>query len=165
MSATFPGCYGSLSIMEHNCMNRSTRWLLVVLLVFAGGMSGCGGRPETAQVRGKVLYKDGTVPTGGVCVVQFQPAADTSAEIRKAASSEIQPDGSFEAYTRKPGDGVFLGKYNVTFSVWKGPMEPVSLIADKYTKADTTPHTVEVEGDRDDLLFEIEPVRRGPRIP
>ena len=141
-------------------MYCSSRCWLVVLVLFAGcTILGCSGRPETAQVRGKVLYKDGKVPKGGVCVVQFQPAADSTAIIRKAASSEIRPDGTFEAYTRKPGDGVFLGKYNVTFAVWKGPMEPVSLIANKYTKADTTPYTVEIEGDRDDLSFEIEPAK------
>lgn len=145
--------------MEFNCMNCWTQWSLVVLTLFAGGLSGCGGRLATAQVRGKVVYKDGTVPKGGVCVVQFQPSADSPAKIRKAASGDVQPDGSFEAYTRKPGDGVFLGKYDVTFAVWKGPMEPVSLIADKYTTAATTPYTIEVEGDRDDLLFKIEPAR------
>ncbi len=133
-------------------------WLAVLVLFMGFSLSGCN-RPATAQVSGKVLYKDGTVPKGGVRTIQFQPMADTKAEIRKAASGEIQPDGSFKVYTRKPGDGIFLGKYAVTFSVWKGPMDPVSLVANKYTKAATTPIVVEIDGDRDDLMFEIDPAK------
>src|SRR5262245_23636231 len=87
--------------------------------------SGCHGGPAMAQVRGKVLYKDGSVPKGGVCAVNLMPTSASTAEVRKAASSKIGPDGSFELYTRIPGDGVYLGEYAVTFAVWKGPMEPV----------------------------------------
>lgn len=134
-------------------------WLTVLVLWLGCACIGCG-RPSTANVRGKVLYVDGAVPTGGVRIVQFQPTADTNAKVRKAASGEIQPDGSFEVYTRKPGDGIFLGKYAVTFSIWKGPMDPVSLVAHKYTKGDTTPFIVTIDGDRDDLLFKIEPAKR-----
>lgn len=132
------------------------RSLAVLALLIGPSLMGCSGRPATAQVSGKVLYKDGTVPKGGVCLVQFQPAADSQAEVRKAASGTIQSDGSFQVFTRKPGDGIFLGKYAVTFSIWKGPMEPVSFVDKKYTKAETTPFTVEIDGDRDDLLFEID---------
>jgi hypothetical protein len=124
---------------------------------------GCGGRPDAAQVSGKVLMKDGSAPQGGVRVVQFQPAKDTTAEIRKAASGEIQDDGSFVAYTRKPGDGVFLGKYDVTFSVWKGPMDSTSLIDPKFSRASTTPYHITVEDDIDDLKFELEPAPAGRR--
>jgi hypothetical protein len=126
--------------------------------MFVGVTVGCGGSPDTAQVSGKVLYKDGTVPRGGVCMVEFQPAADTSAKIRKPAKGEIREDGSFEAFTRKPGDGVFVGKYDVTFAVWKGAMEPVSLIDRKYTRASTTPYHVTIDDDVGDLQFEIEPL-------
>lgn len=137
------------------CFPRSFRfagWLLLV-----GSTWGCG-RSDMVQVSGQVLYKDGTVPKGGVCVVQFQPATDSPATIRKAASGEIREDGSFEAYTRKPGDGVIIGKYDVTFAVWKGPMQPVSLIDVKYTRAETTPYHITIDDDVSDLKFEIEPI-------
>jgi hypothetical protein len=65
------------------------------------------------DVRGKVLYKDGTVPRGGVAVVRLQPAEGTTAEVRQGATGAIGPDGSFEFYTRAPGDGVYGGKYDV----------------------------------------------------
>lgn len=131
--------------------------LVISVIVCIPIIMGCGGRSGTAQVSGKVVYKDGTVPKGGVCLVQFQPTADTTADIRKAASGNIESDGTFQVYTRKPGDGIFLGKYAVIFSVWKGPMEPISFVDQRYTKAETTPFIVEVVGDRDDLLFEIAP--------
>lgn len=133
-------------------------WFVVSLLSFVGAL-GCGGRSGTAQVSGRVLYKDGTVPSGGVCVVQFVPAGDSPAKIRKAASGEIQDDGWFEAYTRTPGDGVFLGKYDVTFAVWQGAMQPASLIDGKYTKASTTPYHITIDDDVSDLQFEIEPIQ------
>ncbi len=100
--------------------------------------------------------KDGSVPQGGVRVVQFVPAKDSTAEIRKGASGEIRDDGSFVAYTRKPGDGVLLGKYDVTFSVWKSPMDSTSLIDPKFSRASTTPHHITVTDDVDDLKFELE---------
>jgi hypothetical protein len=142
--------------MKASRFYRPALFLVSVLIV--GSALGCGGRPGTAQVSGKVLYKDGSVPQGGVCVVQFVPTADSPAKIRKAASGQIEKDGSFVAFTRKPGDGVFVGKYKVTFSVWEGHMQPVSLIVDKYTKPSTTPYHVTIDNDVSDLQFEIEPI-------
>jgi hypothetical protein len=124
----------------------------VLLLVL-----GCGDRRDAAEVSGSVLMKDGSVPQGGVRVVQFVPAKDSTAEIRKGASGEIRDDGSFVAYTRKPGDGVLLGKYDVTFSVWKSPMDSTSLVDPKFSRASTTPFHVTVENDIDNLKFELEP--------
>ncbi|TWT74531.1 hypothetical protein Pla123a_33540 [Posidoniimonas polymericola] len=143
--------------MNANHLKPSARLALALLLLAAApALLGCSGRPATAQVSGKVLYKDGSVPEGGVCLVQFQPTDDSTAEVRKAASGAIQPDGTFEVYTRKPGDGIFLGKYAVTFSIWKAPMEPISYVDAKFAKPETTPFVVDIDGDRDDLLFEID---------
>jgi len=122
-------------------------------------LAGCGRGAAKAQVSGKVLYKDGSVPKGGVCVVRFEPAADSPAEIRKTATGSIEADGSFQLSTQKPGDGIYLGKYNVTFAVWKAPREPVSLVKEIYTNPATTPYHVTVEDDMDDLSFEIEPLQ------
>jgi hypothetical protein len=127
---------------------------VVVLCIV--GIAGCDRGRATAQVRGKVLYKDGSAPEGGVRAIRFEPADDTTAKIRKAAAGQIERDGAFELFTRKPGDGVFLGKYVVTFTVWRGPRDPVSLIDEKYTSASTTPYAVTVEHDMDNLFFEIE---------
>lgn len=121
-------------------------------------IAGCGRRAGTAEVKGRVVFKDGTVPRGAVCVVRFQPAADSPAEIRKAATGDIEADGFFEAFTRKPGDGVFLGKYDVTFSVLgDGTDSNSSLIDQKYTKAASTPYHITIEDDVADLEFQLEP--------
>lgn len=129
--------------------------LLAIFAILA--LVGCDRGPATAQVSGNVKYKDGTVPKGGVCVVRFEPAEDTTAEIRKTATGNIEPDGSFKLSTKRPGDGVYLGSYNVTFAVWKGPRDPTSLIKEIYSNSATTPYHVTVDGDQSDLSFEIEP--------
>jgi hypothetical protein len=129
------------------------------LVVTSGtGFVGCQRKLETAQVRGKVIYKDGSVPQAPVRAVRFEPTATSSAKVRKAASGEIQDDGSFELCTRKPGDGVYLGEYAVTFSIYKSTLDPIPVIAQKYWTASTTPYKVTVDGDRDDFVFEIEPI-------
>jgi hypothetical protein len=137
------------------------RYSLLLLIPLSG--VGCSDRPDAAQVSGTVLMKDGSIPQGGVRVVQFVPAKDSTAEIRKGASGEIRDDGSFVAYTRKPGDGVFLGKYDVTFSVWKSAMDSTPLVDPKFSRASTTPFHVTVEDDVDNLKFELEPAPAGRR--
>ena len=94
-------------------------WVVVLPLIIVA--AGCSKGPAVFQVRGKVMYKDGSAPRGGVRVVRFEPTRDSSAERRRVASGQIETDGSFELFTRRPGDGVFPGEYNVTFTVWKGP--------------------------------------------
>lgn len=145
-------------------MESRVRFWLVLLTICSIGVAGCGRRSGTARVSGRVTFKDGTVPQGAVCVVRFQPASDSSAAIRKAASADIQKDGLFEAYTRNPGDGVFIGKYDVTFSVLQDVTSSASSLIDpKYTKAKTTPYHVTVDGNVDDLKFELEPIAAAPK--
>jgi hypothetical protein len=117
---------------------------------------GCGKSNSAAQVKGRVICKDGPLPAAGVRMVRLEPTADSTAPIRKGASGSINDDGTFELYTRKPGDGVLPGKYAVTFAFYAGAMDHKSLIPAKYTKAATTPHQVTVENDIDDLELEIE---------
>lgn len=140
---------------------RLSRGLAYVLLAVPSltFLAGCNRGSAVAQVSGKVLYKDGSVPKGGVRIVRFEPTDDSPAEIRRAAGGAIAADGSFELSTRKPGDGIYLGKYAVTFTVVKAPRDPVSLIKPEYTRAATTPYHVTIDGDRNDLVFEIEPLQ------
>jgi hypothetical protein len=145
------------SMLGLNCDRRSTISLALVLFCIAA-LSGCDSGPAMSEVSGKVFYKDGTVPQAAVCVVRFEPTDTSTAEIRKGASGAIEPDGSFKLFTRRPDDGVYHGEYAVTFGVYKAVTNMTSLIADKYTRADTTPYKVTVDGDIDDLKFEIEPL-------
>jgi hypothetical protein len=130
--------------------------LLCVPCLFV--LAGCNRGPAMYQVRGHVFYKDGTVPRGGVAVVFFQPKPNSTAEVRKSASSPIKPDGSFEMWTRKAGDGVYQGDYDVGFNVIKAVMDSKSLIVDRYTRPQTSGYSVTVDHNIDDLKFEIEPL-------
>ena len=134
-------------------MRRQVALLVVVML--STTLVGCGGR-NTAQVSGLVRYADGTLLDPAYSFIQLRPAEGTTAEIRKAASSRIAEDGAFKLYTRRPGDGVFCGKYKIVLSVTSGPFDPVSQIPIKYTQVSTSPLSVDVDSDIDDLIVEID---------
>lgn len=123
-----------------------------------GGLAGCGDSRPVAQIRGKVVGKNGTLPSAAIRVVRFEPTADTTAVVRKGASGSINDDGTFELFTRKPGDGVHHGKYAVTFGFFRSATDQRPLVAAKYTKPATTPYQMVVDKDVDDLQFEIEPL-------
>lgn len=127
--------------------------LIAVVLVSAG----CGNR-QTAQVSGVARYTDGTAIEGAVTNINFNPAIDSTAEIRKGATGYLEPDGSFTMMTRKKGDGVFLGKYNVVFSVLSNPIDQdSSLVADKYSGREESPfEPIVVDRDITDLEFLLE---------
>lgn len=137
---------------------RPSALLPLLFVACVAALSGCDRNPGMGQVRGKVFYKDGSVPHGGVCVVSLLPAGSTTAKIRKGASGAIEKDGSFEMMTRKPGDGVYYGDYVVTFTVVKGPNDPTSLILPVYSNPRETPYKLTVDGDKVDLKYEIEPL-------
>jgi len=139
------------------CRRRRRVWGLLGAGLTIALLAGCDRGPAVAQVSGKVVYKNGAAPKAGVSVIHFEPLKDTTAEIRQAAGGSIAADGSFELSTRKPGDGVYLGKYAVTFTVWKAPRDPVSLIKEQYTRSATTPYQITVDSDIHDLVFEVEP--------
>jgi hypothetical protein len=140
---------------SRNWRRLSSASLFCLVCVIAVG--GCNRGPKMVQVSGKVLYKDGTVPHGGVCVVNFNPTADSPAEIKKAATGAIGPDGAFSLTTKMPNDGAYVGQYAVTFTVLPGPMDPRSLVMQKYVSPMLTPYKVNLDADKSDLKFEIEP--------
>jgi hypothetical protein len=72
------------------------------------------------------------------------------------ATGEIRADGSFDLFTRKPGDGVIAGKYAVLFTVLDKPMGGKSLIPAKYNSAVDSPFEITVDGDKTGLSYELE---------
>jgi len=77
-------------------------WLVPIALFIAG----CGSGHYT--VRGKVVFPDGTPMEGGwVNFEKFEKG------ITHSADSPVEPDGTFELRTVRPGDGVPPGKYRV----------------------------------------------------
>jgi len=107
------------------------------------------------KVRGKVTYEDGSIPQGGVAVIRFEVAPDSTTEKRKAADSDIQPDGSYEITTMKPGDGAFYGKYKVVFTILNSYRDSKSLVDRKYTDAKTTPYECVVDKGSQELDFSL----------
>ena len=141
-------------LMMPATFNKSCRLTAVIALALVG-QAGCGSR-EAYQVSGRAQYKDGSPITGATRVIRLEPTADTTAEIRKAAGTTITADGSFELFTRKPGDGVIPGKYAVTFTVLDKPMGGKSLIPAKFTNPINTPFEIVVDGDKTELLYELD---------
>ena len=128
---------------------------LILILAACPATIGCQRGPVMVQVRGKVLNEDGSVITRGIREIRFEPMDDTTAVMRKTAIGQIQDDGTFELFTRRPGDGVLLGKYAVTISVIKAPRDPVLLIDEKYTTSATTPFHETIERDVDGLEYKV----------
>jgi hypothetical protein len=130
----------------------------MALALATAGMAGCGAK-DAYQVRGRVQYTDGSPLTGAVRIIRFQPTENSTAKVRKAASGSIAQDGSFEMFTRRPGDGVYAGTYAVTFSVLTQPMGGTSLIPAYYTHPQSTPFKVEVDEDKTDLIYELDKLK------
>jgi hypothetical protein len=140
---------------SRNANDVRTWWLVATALVCGTiCQTGCGR--EAHQVKGRVQYTDGTPITGGLRIIRFEPTHDTTAKIRKTASGQIAEDGTFEIFTRRPGDGVYAGKYAVTFTVRTTPFGGKSLIAKQFTHRDSTPFSILVDEDKEELLFELE---------
>jgi hypothetical protein len=110
---------------------------LCPFLLLALALTGCGRGDPHVPVTGTVKFADGSVPTGDIASITFQPA--TGGPGTKGASSLIAEDGSFALRTLKPGDGALPGDYQVTLHVVDGYPRGKSLVADVFTKPNTTP--------------------------
>jgi len=85
--------------------SHATAYLLVIVAIFAVGISGCGQKKKLHSlypVHGRVQFKDGKPATAGL--VRFQSQADTMV----SASGAIAADGTFTIISftdsdRRPG--------------------------------------------------------------
>jgi hypothetical protein len=87
-----------------SAFSGSRRLLPIGLLLMLA--AGCGSGPQ--PVRGKVTLDDGSPVTKGMVVFE-----SLGGDPKITARGDIQPDGSFQLGTYKPGDGVPPGKYRV----------------------------------------------------
>lgn len=147
-----------LSELSHNLKEARLHRVILPLTaaIFLGGFFGCGKSNPVAQVSGKVVFKNGAMPPAGVRVVRLEPTADSNAAIRKGASGRIGDDGTFEIFTRRPGDGVHYGNYAVTFAFWKSVTDQTTMVAPRYTDAKKTPYHLTVDKDMAGLEYELE---------
>jgi hypothetical protein len=104
-------------------MLSDSRILVGAALLLAASLVGCGsGSGASAPVRGKVVA-GGQPVTGGT--LTFSPLAQDS--VARSAQGEIQPDGTFELTTERPGDGAAIGKHQVSY------MAPLSEVTESET--------------------------------
>jgi hypothetical protein len=95
--------------MKRGTFGSFARWKLVLvcnLVLVIWCFSGCG--PSMAPVHGKVTLGDGKPAAGSQVVFESDQEGK-----KVTARGDVQPDGSFELSTFKPGDGVPPGKYKV----------------------------------------------------
>lgn len=97
-------------------VNRNAFW---TASLFVAVFSGCGAPEPPEQVfpvAGKVFVKG--KPADGAVVTFFKVGADiTSGQ----PSATVQPDGSFQLTSYRPGDGAAEGEYQITLS-WREPV-------------------------------------------
>ncbi len=132
------------------------RSLVVVCAVAVLVLVGCsGGRLKLHEVTGTVKFQDGAIPNGEMSTITFVPAEPMEG---KAASGNIEPDGSFELWTITQGDGGALaGDYDVTLNVIRGYPRGRSMVAMKYTDLEDTPLNATVKaGEKNHFDFEVE---------
>lgn len=124
-------------------MQRLFSFMLGVILMLAVGC--WGGGPQLYEVTGTVKFEDGSVPQAEMSTITFVPAVPMQG---KAASSNIEPDGSFDLWTITQGDGGALaGDYFVTLNVIDGYPDGRSVVLQKYTDFQETPLKATVKPD------------------
>lgn len=121
------------------------RAVYLALLVVA--FAGCGSEILYVPVTGTVKFKDGGVPQGVIASITFQPTSGGTDV--KGASGTIEKDGSFELRTVTPGDGARPGDYAVTVHILDAYPRGKSVVAEAFTKVDTTPLKATVQADED----------------
>jgi hypothetical protein len=85
---------------------KSRWWWVIMLMATATGSVGCGTGKMTHEVKGKVVFSDGTP-------VQFGDVETLAVAERVNARGKIEKDGSFTLTTYEAGDGALAGEHKV----------------------------------------------------
>ncbi|NLF06447.1 MAG: hypothetical protein GX594_00490 [Pirellulaceae bacterium] len=126
---------------------------------------GCGpSRPETAAVKGRVIYQGKPVAEG---TITFYP------ESGRPATGSISADGTYRLTTFEPNDGATLGRHRVTIEARRitapmmqgetageevgayGPPVVEWLVPEKYSRLDGSTLTAEVQQGGGDIDFDL----------
>lgn len=131
---------------------RIERLAPCMALALAFSLTGCGNR--LYPVQGKVTLDDGTPLTKGLVVFE-----GGGGEKPVSARGEIQPDGSFQLSTNRPGDGVPPGSYRALINpmdLSDIPDEQKKLPFDiKYMRLDTSELSFEVKAETNNLQIKL----------
>lgn len=129
---------------------KTNAFLIVSLLGMAFGCS--DGGDGSLPVAGTVKFADGKPVTGDTATMIFQPITTG-----KSAAATINPDGSFEAMTEKPGDGMQPGEYKVVLNVFQNYRDQILGVPEEYADAASTPLTAIIDADNFRFDFVVEP--------
>ena len=143
-------------------MSASRCWVtLVAALLLLAPLVGCGpDGPKRYQVHGKVTFSDGSVPSGGIRLIRFEPASFAEGKAMpgtKTAQADINDDGTYRLSTVDEFDGVLPGDYKVTFTIRTSYIDGRSGLDPKFESARTTPLNVTIGPDsEEEMNFTIE---------
>lgn len=125
----------------------------IVLLVGCGGSGSAKGK-----VKGKVTA-NGQPVTGGSVVL-----SPMTGLVATPASGNVNPDGTFELTTEKPGDGAAIGKHTVVYSApgdeqaeWDGYGTPPPVKVSPYKNMASQVTEFEVKAGQNELNIELAP--------
>jgi hypothetical protein len=137
-------------------------------LVFAVFIASCGGGlgcqeasplPPTVPVTGKITFGGGAWPKPATVsfVVEEMAAGGTA----NSGSAEIAADGSFQASTFVPQDGLVPGRYFVNLECWESdpadsPSPVQSLIPERYRQGRSSGFQVEVVAGKGPVKVEFD---------
>jgi hypothetical protein len=107
-------------------MRKRGRFGLQVLLgagciLVSLALVGCGSGAPMGKVTGKVTYNAQPVKDGDLTFVPVSGPADK--ETPRQPGVAVIENGAFTATTVKPGDGLGVGKYTVSFNARNPPFE------------------------------------------
>jgi hypothetical protein len=125
---------------------RRISWAAVLLSLAA---MGCGNR--LYPVHGKVILEDGKPLTKGLVVFESQ-----GGEKPVTARGDVQPDGTYQLGTRRPGDGAPAGRYRVLISPRVDVDSPQPAGFDnRYMDFDTSGLTFEVKAGSNEYPIQL----------
>ncbi|MDB5385379.1 MAG: hypothetical protein JWM11_1025 [Planctomycetaceae bacterium] len=133
--------------------NRRSFFSLVpfVIVGLLSVCAGCGsGYPSPLPVSGTVTFEGKPVTDGSI---RFMP---TDRKVALPGFAEIQTDGTYEAMTHRPGDGLTPGEFTIFFDLPESTdkLKPVKFIPQKYLSPGTSGLKREIKGDTQDFKLD-----------
>jgi len=134
------------------CPATAPCWALLLALLAAG----CGG-PRTAPVCGKITVAGQPAKRGNVTFLPDESKGTSG----KAATGDIQPDGTYTLGTFGTDDGALVGHHRVIVSGRAieddESRPPDDLIPPRYASPQRSGLTAEVKPGRNTLDFDLQP--------